>query len=64
MTKIATHEVECQACGSKQNIKILESIYVTNEPELSEKLLEGQLNVFTCERCSCKNNGRHTRTLQ
>jgi len=54
MTKITTHEVECQACGSKQNVEIFESINVTNQPELKEKLFQGQLNIFTCDKCSHK----------
>jgi len=46
MTKITTDEVECQACGSKQNVEIFESINVTNQPELKEKLFQGQLNIL------------------
>ena len=52
MTRITTHEIECQACGSKQDTEIFESINVTVDPELKEKLFKGEINKFICEKCS------------
>ena len=51
MTDMHEQELECPACGHSQNAVVYETINVTLDPELKEKLFKGQLNLFVCEEC-------------
>lgn len=51
MTRRKFDEVDCPKCGSKQTVTILESINATLNPDLKEKLLQGKINIFQCQKC-------------
>lgn len=51
MTRPNLHEIECPKCGAKQTETVWESINATINPDLKEKLIQGQINVFHCQKC-------------
>ena len=51
MTRMKSHEIECSHCGLKQNVDICESIDVSADPDLRQKLFQGLINVFKCQKC-------------
>ena len=51
MTRVSSHELECSHCGFKQNVNIWESINVSLDPDLRQRLFQGQINVFKCQKC-------------
>lgn len=54
MSKMRSQELQCPYCGSKQEMTIWESINVSLDPELKEKLFSGDINVFDCNICDKK----------
>jgi hypothetical protein len=51
MTRLKSHEIECSHCGSKQNVTFWESIDVSVDPDLRQRLFQGLINVFKCQKC-------------
>jgi hypothetical protein len=47
-------ELECPKCGARQNVSLYDSINVSIDPSLKEKLFKGEINVFQCEKCDQK----------
>ena len=47
-------ELECPKCGARQNVPLYDSINVSIDPDLKEKLFRGEINVFQCETCDQK----------
>ena len=47
-------DFKCPYCRNKQKIVIWQSINVTVNPELKNKLLAAEINQFTCEKCGKK----------
>lgn len=45
------HNVTCPQCGHEQETLVWNSINVTRDPELKQKLFNGELNVFKCNTC-------------
>lgn len=43
--------VICPECEHEQKITICPSVNVTTDPEMREKVLSGELFLFTCEKC-------------
>ena len=41
----------CPECDHEQKITICPSVNVTTDPEMREKVLSGELFLFTCEKC-------------
>nr|WP_315020855.1 CpXC domain-containing protein [uncultured Aminipila sp.] len=54
MSKCTTNEVSCPECENKQNFVTWQNIIADLDPELKEKVLNGELFVFTCEKCGKK----------
>lgn len=54
MSKISTQILICPNCQTKTTFKKYDSLNVTLEPELKEKLLSGELFTFTCPNCQTK----------
>ncbi|QAT42471.1 CpXC domain-containing protein [Aminipila luticellarii] len=54
MSKCITNEIECPECGNKQNFVRWQSILADIDPQLKEKVLNGELFVFHCEKCGKK----------
>lgn len=44
-------ELECPHCGNIQTAVVWDSVNVTLNPELKEKLFQGDINIFTCRKC-------------
>jgi hypothetical protein len=51
MTRSRSHEIECSHCGLKQEVNIWESINVSVDPDLKQRLFQGLINVFKCQKC-------------
>lgn len=51
MTRLRSIELECPRCGERQNTPIYDSINVSLDPILKEKLFRGEINLFRCEKC-------------
>lgn len=47
------HKLACPKCGQEQETVVWNSVNVSLDPELRQKLFDAQINRFTCE--SCKN---------
>lgn len=54
MSKCTTSEISCPECGNKQNFVTWQNIVADLDPELKEKVLNGELFLFTCEKCGKK----------
>ncbi|MFP4475130.1 MAG: CpXC domain-containing protein [Desulfatibacillaceae bacterium] len=44
-------EIECPECKSRQKVEYWDSINVTTNPELRDKLFQAKLNRFVCSEC-------------
>jgi hypothetical protein len=51
MTTGRVREIDCPKCGGRQTEKVLETINVSLNPELKEKLFQGEINRFRCKGC-------------
>jgi hypothetical protein len=49
-------ELECPYCHRKQLTTVWESINVQISPEAKKELIEGNINVFHCQKCDKKVN--------
>ena len=54
MTRQRTIELECPKCGEKQSLTLYDSINVSLDPSLKEKLFKGEINIFQCKKCKEK----------
>ncbi|MDO5845907.1 MAG: CpXC domain-containing protein [Methanocorpusculum sp.] len=43
--------IVCPECGHEQELSVMPSVNVTLDPEMREKVLSGDLFLFTCEKC-------------
>ena len=43
--------IVCPECGHEQEIHVIPSVNVTLDPEMREKVLSGEIFLFTCEKC-------------
>jgi hypothetical protein len=51
MSSMMPCQLQCPHCGNEQELEIWGSVNVKLDPELKEKLLGGEINVFACEKC-------------
>ena len=51
MTKLSTTDLVCPECGSEQEFTLYDSINVSLDPDAKEKLVNGELTIFTCDEC-------------
>jgi O-acetyl-ADP-ribose deacetylase len=54
MSLMAPHELQCPACGHTQTIEVWSTINVTVDPKLKDRLFNGEINTFLCEKCGKK----------
>ncbi|MGN0710582.1 MAG: CpXC domain-containing protein [Anaerovoracaceae bacterium] len=54
MSKFTKTEVECPECGNKQEFMTWQNIIGDIDVEIKEKVLNGELFVFTCKECGKK----------
>lgn len=54
MTKMIVQKLACPNCGEERDTEVWDSINVSINPELREKLFKTEINVFNCEKCSCE----------
>jgi hypothetical protein len=54
MSKKMLLQLKCPHCGYRQDTFAWTSINVTVNPELKEKLFDGEINMLTCEKCNEK----------
>lgn len=52
MSKVRTEIVSCPNCSNRQEIEVWESINVTLDPALKERLFNGTINSFKCSICT------------
>lgn len=52
MSKNIVHTFECPHCGNKQETIVWLSVNVALNPELREKLLRAEINLFVCQNCA------------
>ncbi len=52
MSSSIEQDITCPACGHKQSTTIWESVNVTQDPHLKQRVLARQLNQFVCTECS------------
>jgi Zn ribbon nucleic-acid-binding protein len=45
-------DLECPKCNSQVTITLWSSLNVTDDPELKDALLNGEINLFQCIQCS------------
>jgi len=51
MSMPVTEEIACPACGHKQDFVLWQSINVTLDPDLKQKVISRELFKFTCDKC-------------
>ena len=57
MSKIRTIKLTCPECGEEFDFDVYESVNVTLDPDLKEKVLDGGIFSASCPKCG------HTETL-
>jgi predicted RNA-binding Zn-ribbon protein involved in translation (DUF1610 family) len=51
MTKLSTKELVCPECGFEKEFTVYDSINVSLDSDAKEKLINGELTIFTCNEC-------------
>lgn len=51
MSLMSVRDLACPKCGHKQETEVWQSVNVSLDPKLREKLLRGEINVFKCRSC-------------
>ena len=51
MTEISTTEITCPECDLEQLFTVYNSVNVSLNPDAKERLINGELTVFTCDAC-------------
>ncbi|MDO4860464.1 MAG: CpXC domain-containing protein [Bacillota bacterium] len=51
MSKTRIEKLKCPKCGHEQKVTVWDSIEVADSPEAKEKIISGDLFLFTCEEC-------------
>jgi hypothetical protein len=51
MTMIETETISCPACNTQQETTVYQTINAMENPELVQKLMKGEINLFKCARC-------------
>ncbi len=51
MTKLSTKDFVCPECDSEQEFVIYDSVNVSLNSDAKEKLINGELTIFTCDAC-------------
>jgi hypothetical protein len=51
MTKVSTEELVCSECGLEQLFTVYDSVNVSLNSDYKEKIINGELTVFTCDAC-------------
>jgi hypothetical protein len=54
MPKMTTHDLQCPHCGNKQKTMIWDTLNITRESDLKNKLYAGEINRFECKKCEKK----------
>lgn len=54
MSKMTPYELQCPHCGNTQETIVWQSLNVTLDPELKQKLLAAEINLFKCKKCHKK----------
>ena len=52
MTLVSYETVNCPLCDHRQQVSVMSTINVTNNPELKDQLLSGKLHTYVCEKCN------------
>lgn len=51
MTRIESETISCPACNKEQETTVYETINAMEDPELVQKLLNREINLFRCAGC-------------
>ena len=51
MTKVSTEELVCPECDLEQLFTVYDSVNVSLNSDYKERLINGELTVFTCDAC-------------
>ncbi len=52
MSIVDTIKISCPKCNKTQSVGVWRSLNVSHTPELRDKLLCGEINIFRCESCN------------
>lgn len=52
MSLNSKQSIKCPSCGQLQEMTVWESVTTKDSPDLKTDLLNGKLNIFTCQECS------------
>ena len=53
MTKVLLAKIKCK-CGNEVEMNLYDSVNVTVDPELKEKVINREINIFYCPKCGAK----------
>ena len=56
MSKNHTETIKCPSCRKKQTFTIWDSVNVSIDPQLKQKLLNRELTTFICKHCGVDAN--------
>ena len=51
MSKQSQHQIKCPECGKAQMVSAWDSVNVTLDPSLRDRLFKGVINQFKCDDC-------------
>ncbi len=51
MSSMTPCTLPCPRCGHEQELEVWQSLNVTLDPELKDRLRAGEINAFTCAQC-------------
>jgi len=51
MTMQRSIELDCPKCGEKKSVILYDTINVSLDPSVKDKLFKGEINTFQCEKC-------------
>jgi hypothetical protein len=52
MTEMNLEVLQCPACGHEQQVLVFSSVNITLNPELKEKVMNYEINLFKCDACA------------
>jgi len=51
VTRQRSVELDCPKCGEKRSVALYDSINVSLDPSLKDRLFKGEINSFKCDKC-------------
>jgi hypothetical protein len=54
MSRLSNQELSCPKCGNSQEVTVWDSLNISLDSNLKDRLFSGEINVFRCNTCDCE----------